>query len=100
MLGETANIRSARIQYYQILIIPDRIPYYNKDGKIKKWEAVDNKNIQKYIALSNDNIDCCMHTPNKTLLFIIHLSEYDAQTREEYKSHYLNHDYRITLSEA
>ena len=27
MLGETANIRSARIPYFQIFIIPDRIPY-------------------------------------------------------------------------
>jgi hypothetical protein len=35
MLGETANIRSSNIPYFQIFIIPDEIPYYKKEkGKI------------------------------------------------------------------
>ena len=28
MLGETANIRSARVPYFQVFIILDRLPYY------------------------------------------------------------------------
>ena len=32
MLGETANIRCANIPYFQIFIIPDKLPYYKNDG--------------------------------------------------------------------
>lgn len=36
MLGETANIRSAKIPHFQIFATPDKIPYFDKDGNIKK----------------------------------------------------------------
>ncbi len=36
MLGETANIRCANIPYFQIFIIPDKLPYFNNEGKIQK----------------------------------------------------------------
>ncbi len=36
MLGETANIRCANIPYFQIFIIPDKLPYYKNDGSIQK----------------------------------------------------------------
>lgn len=39
MLGETANIRSNKIPYFQVFIILDKLPYYKKDKTIQKWET-------------------------------------------------------------
>lgn len=75
MLGETANIRSNNVAYFQIFIIPDKMPYYSKSGDFEKWEEFDKHNIHKYLILSGDNIDVMCHTPNKTLLYVIHLPE-------------------------
>ena len=62
MLGETANIRAVRIPYYQILVIPDCLPYFDKNGKIKKWDHISANNLSKYAALSKDNVDIFPHT--------------------------------------
>lgn len=75
MLGETANIRCANIPYFQIFIIPEKLPYYNKQGLIQKWEEFNIHNATKYLTLSEDNIQTSIHTPTKTLLFVIHLPE-------------------------
>lgn len=75
MLGETANIRCANIPYFQIFIIPEKLPYYNKQGLIQKWEEFTIHNATKYLTLSEDNIQTSIHTPTKTLLFVIHLPE-------------------------
>ena len=75
MLGETANIRCANIPYFQIFIIPEKLPYYNKQGLIQKWEKFTIHNATKYLTLSEDNIQTSIHTPTKTLLFVIHLPE-------------------------
>lgn len=93
MLGETANIRTNNKEYFQILILPEEMPYYNKNGKITKWEKITNHNIDKYIALSRDNIDRYFHTPIKTLLFIIKFPECDhvaITTKSRFKQNYLN----------
>ena len=73
MLGETANIRCANIPYFQIFIIPDTLPYYNKQGQLQKWEEFSIHNAIKYLTLSEDNIQTSIHTPTKTLLFVVHL---------------------------
>lgn len=91
MLGETANIRSAHFPYFQVFIIPDKLPYYTKVGKRTKWEGFTEHNMEKYCALATDNIDAFMHTPNKTLILIVHITP-DApdsiQTKEEYVGFY------------
>jgi len=74
MLGETANIRSNQIPYFQIFIIPDKVPYFDKYGNITKWENINSNNLKKYIVLSNDNVSEFLHTPNKTLMAIINIS--------------------------
>lgn len=101
MLGETANIRCAKIPYFQIFIIPDKIPYFDKDGSISKWETISEHNLNKYIKLSNDNIDTYLHTPNKTLVFIVHIQDKNAATKitdkQEYENYYLNNDCMIII---
>lgn len=102
MLGETANIRSARIPYFQIFIIFDKLPYFDKSGRIAKWEHISEHNLEKYIKLSNDNIDSFMHTPNKTLVFIVHIeSATDTAlltNMEDYRNVYLHNDFDLSLS--
>ncbi len=100
MLGETANIRTNNKEYFQILILPEEMPYYNNKGKITKWEKITNHNVDKYIVLSKDNTGRYFHTPVKTLLFIIKFPECDHNaitTRSKYKRYYLNHSRNITM---
>lgn len=102
MLGETANIRCAKIPYFQIFIIPDKIPYFDKDGGISKWEIISEHNLIKYVKLSNDNVETYLHTPNKTLVFIVHIQDKNAiakiSNKREYENYYLNNDFNMTES--
>lgn len=84
MLGETANIRCANIPYFQIFIIPDTLPYYNNQGLLQKWEEFTVHNAIKYLTLSEDNIQTSIHTPTKTLLFVIHLPEITKPIADKY----------------
>lgn len=94
MLGETANIRCANIPYFQIFIIPDKLPYYKNDGTLQKWEEFTIHNSIKYLTLSKDDIQTSIHTPIKTLLFVIHLPEIedDIKDKKSYVSYYSNYD--------
>ncbi len=94
MLGETANIRCANIPYFQIFIIPDRLPYYKNDGTFQKWEEFSIHNSQEYLTLSRDNVETSVHTPTKTLLFVIHLPEIQGNIRDknEYVDYYSHYD--------
>lgn len=100
MLGETANIRTNNKEYFQILILPEEMPYYNTAGKITKWEKISNNNIDKYVALSKDSVERYLHTPVKTLLFIVKFPECDQdkiKTKSKYKSFYLNQNKNILV---
>ena len=90
MLGETANIRSCKIPYFQIFIIPDKMPYYSDKGVLKHWETFSVRNASKYIILSKDNSDNFFHTPNKTLLFLIKLPviNIEINSKDEYYNYY------------
>ncbi len=92
MLGETANIRSNKIPYFQIFIIFDKIPYYKKGGAFKKWDLLTPHNLQKYITLSNDSTSRFFHTPDKTLLEILHLKESKESfnNETEYANYYIS----------
>ena len=104
MLGETANLRANRKKYFQILIIPEEMPYYDNRGNIQKWEKITKHNIDKYIALSNDDTDIFLHTPIKTLLFIVKFNQCDHDTiinRKSYNNYYLREEYKsIKVSSA
>ncbi len=75
MLGETANIRANSVPYFQIFIIFEKVPYYKKGGTFKKYDIITEHNLEKYFALSKDDPASFLHTPDKTLLVILHLKE-------------------------
>ncbi len=91
MLGETANIRSNDIPYFQIFIIPDKLPYYKRGGEFDHWEFFSSHNVRKYLILSKDNVERFVHTPIKTLLFVVQLPQIkkEIKNKDEYKNHYL-----------
>lgn len=92
MLGETANIRTARIPYFQLFIIFDKVPYYDKNGKFMRYDKISYHNIQKYLVLSNDDPIRFYHTPDKVLLAILHLKEkspdYQFKNAKDYATYY------------
>lgn len=103
MLGETANIRSAKIPYFQIFIIPDSVPYFKKGGEIAKPEKINEHNIKKYIVLSKDDTNEFLHTPVKTLVFIVHIQNngesHKFANKKEYEEFYLNNEFDMTISD-
>ena len=75
MLGETANIRSNAIPYFQIFIIFEKVPYYKNGGAFQKYDVLSEHHLEKYFALSKDDPASFLHTPDKTLLVVLHLKE-------------------------
>lgn len=73
MLGETANIRTSDCPYFQIFIILDELPCYKENGEISKWEEFTDRNISKYCKLSFDDVGRFYHTPDKTLMYVVHV---------------------------
>ncbi len=89
MLGETANIRSGNCPYFQIFIILDKLPYYQRSGQLSRWETFTDHNAEKYVILSRDNADVYYHTPNKTLIYIVHIPDNnDLSNSREYMDYY------------
>ncbi|MDR0319342.1 MAG: hypothetical protein LBH81_01225 [Rickettsiales bacterium] len=99
MLGETANIRCANIPYFQILIIPEEMPYYERDGTIKKAEIFSAHHVQKYAKLSEDNPSAMFHTPDKTLLMVVALPKLDIKKvgdKAKYTKAYTGADVKLS----
>lgn len=92
MLGETANIRSNRIPYFQIFIIFEKVPYYKEGGVFSRYDVISERNLDKYIALSKDNPDAFFHTPDKTLIILLKLKEknlnYQFKDSNDYARYY------------
>lgn len=106
MLGETANIRSNNIPYFQIFIIFDKVPYYKKGGEFSKYDIISEHNMEKYFALSKDNPDAFYHTPDKTLIILLKLKEKSPDCKfansAEYADYYksvINHNDVISYSD-
>ena len=94
MLGETANLRSNSIPYFQIFIIFDKVPYYKNGGAFSRYDVITEHNLDKYIHLSTDNPDLFFHTPDKTLVILLKLKEkstdYQFADENEYADYYLS----------
>lgn len=103
MLGETANIRTANCPYFQIFIIIDKLPYYEDKGKLTHWEKFTDHNMSKYRKLSSDNIDRFLHTPNKTLIYVVHI-EPDiptaTSTKKDYFEFYKNNFDKLQITNS
>ena len=102
MLGETANLRSNQIPYFQVFAIPDKLPHYNDKNHIVRWDNFANHHIKKYHILSQDDPERFMHTPTKALLFIYHIPDATVKltTKQEYRAYYSQHlpNLNLTLS--
>ena len=100
MLGETANIRAAGKPYFQILIIPSKVPYFKNNGDLDHIEIITKNNLEKYIKLSHDDINNSIHTPTKTLIYIIDIPDAEfskIKNNEDYVTFYKNNrDYLIS----
>lgn len=105
MLGETANLRSNAIPYFQIFIIFDKVPYYKKNGSFQKYDVITQQKLDKYLKLSNDDPNVYFHTPNKTLVILLSLKEkkpnYQFLNQNDYAKYYksmINYPGLITYS--
>lgn len=78
MLGETANLRSNAVPYFQVFIIFDKVPYYKKGGEFSRYDVISEHNLDKYLKLSNDDPNIYYHTPDKTLVVLLTLKEKSA----------------------
>ena len=94
MLGETANIRSKKIPYFQIFIIFEKVPYYKKGGEFQKYDNITEHNLAKYFVLSSDDPSFYYHTPDKTLIVLLSLKEkypgYTFKDSNDYAEYYLS----------
>lgn len=94
MLGETANIRSNAIPYFQVFVVFDKVPYYEKGGSFKKYDMITPHNLEKYLALSKDDPSVFFHTPDKTLVVLVKLKEkapnYHFVDDKDYAKYYLS----------
>lgn len=102
MLGETANIRASNCPYFQVFIIFDKLPYYKKSGELSRWEEFTDHNIGKYCKLSQDDINVFYHTPNKTLICVVHTlpdaSSQRIRTKDQYLDFYKSHNPQLEYS--
>lgn len=94
MLGETANLKSNSIPYFQVFIIFDKVPYYKKGGEFSRYDVISEHNLDKYLKLSADNPDIFYHTPDKTLVVLLALKEktpgHIFRDEDDYNSYYLS----------
>lgn len=92
MLGETANIRSNGIPYFQIFIIFDKVPYYKKNGEFERYDMLTEHNLDKYVLLSEGEPEMFAYAPDKTLIIVLHLKEkslsYRFSDAREYAGYY------------
>jgi len=95
MLGETANIRCNGYPYFQIFVVLDKLPYYNKDKAIVRYDRFTDHNVAKYVALSQDDPNRFLHTPNKTLICVVEMPDipYDGfRTQHDYLDFFRRYD--------
>lgn len=101
MMGETANIRAAGCPYFQLFVILDKLPYYNKDKKIVRWETFTEHNVSKYVVMSQDNTDVFYHTPSKTLIYVVHIPDNEnLKTHDDYMSYYQSNPVTMEISDT
>ena len=72
LLGECFNIQAKNIPFCHILVMRDKIPYYESNGNFKKCEKLKNHHLKKYVNILN--LDENYAIPNKLCINIIKIS--------------------------
>ena len=54
LMGETANIRRGDVGFGHFMVLPYKLPYFNKGGESIRIETVKNAHLQKYVKLAQD----------------------------------------------
>ena len=70
MVGECFNIQAMDIPFCHVFVIRDKIPYYNRDRKVQKYEQFTQHNLDKYLKLNKFNDK---GAPSKLSMSIIHI---------------------------
>ena len=102
MLGETANIRCTGVQYFQIIIMTQNAPYFEKGGRVSRIEKITANNLHKYSVLSGDDASLSQHSPDKTLLYLVQNTrpsdELVSRDKQAYYDYYLGNSELTTCS--
>jgi hypothetical protein len=51
LLGECANLKAKKIIFAHFVVFRDKIPYFERNGELKHWEILEDRDINKYIRL-------------------------------------------------
>ncbi|MDR2840009.1 MAG: hypothetical protein LBV75_01910 [Paludibacter sp.] len=73
MMGETANIQRIDVPYAHIIVLPQKLPYFDKQGNITKYEIIKDNDIQKYVNLVFDIQN--PHKPFTMGFFVIDINQ-------------------------
>lgn len=73
LLGECANLRSKGIKFAHFVVFRDKIPYFERNGKIKTWEQIEDKDIEKYIKLFEE-MEKSFHAPDVIGIEIVNIN--------------------------
>ena len=68
---------------------------------IQKWETFTTHNVKKYIALSHDDENAFYHTPDKTLIFVVHPPKgREIHNKEDYDNFYSINPETLSLADT
>ncbi len=90
MLGETSNIRSNNIPYFQIMVLLENIPNFINNGNISSYTKMNNNLMKKYNILSSDNATSFFHSPSKLLILIFKDNVEEQYIKIKTKKEYFN----------
>ena len=68
LIGECFNIQANHIPFCHVFVLRSEIPYYNENNVFENFEEVTEKNLDKYLKLSNVN---AIAVPSKLSISII-----------------------------
>ena len=71
LLGECFNIQAKNIPFCHILVLRNKIPYYESNGEYKKCQTLKDHHLKKYINILNLNYEA---VPKKICINIIEIS--------------------------
>lgn len=92
------DVGIARIFKYSSYLINYRI--INRSGELSRWETFTAHNAEKYVTLSQDDASIYFHTPNKTLIYVVHIPDNDSlSTSREYMDYYRRLNPSLSLTE-